>query len=566
MMNLFRLALVLLLASLPLGVFANDKMPPNPRPLAEGKNGVVVGTSGPTAVRAGLDVLKKGGSAADAALATALAQVVECGGSYVSHAGILGLVYFDAATGKVHYLNAGYNTPLGETDPLTIPRGKPSGRSALVPGFMAGLVAAHDKFGKLSRKDVFQPAMSMAGDGIPVSSLLARFLSTRQAVLSRLPDTKRLFTKSDGSFYREGDHFRQPDLARTLSQVAEKGAAHMYTGEWAEQFVAAVQKEGGKITLDDLKAYRPTWEDPLRVKHRDHELCVPGFSGLGGVAMVEAMHLVSEADLPRKGRYPESPESLFWLMQIGHCQALGFVGPDVLKAWAPSVDLTPASRLKRETAAAIFKEMRAGNWPLAAKRPTKEKDPPSHSDGVVVADRWGNVAAITHSINTTLWGDTGLFVGGVSIPDSAAIQPDAVKRAGPGKRLPDPMCPLIVLKDGKPVLGSSAIGGGLHQKTLQVLACMLDYQMDPQAAVETPTPLLPRFGVGRPVARVEKDHFPRKQLDAVIALGQPVDEVGLTPAGSFRGYWVGVHIDPASGARRAIGTRKPPLPSVAEGY
>ena len=565
-MNHFRLALIVLTASVPARLLADDKIAPDTKPIAEGKNGVVVGTSGPTAVRAGLDVLKKGGTAADAALATALAQVVECGGSYVSNAGILGLVYFDAATGKVHYLNAGYNTPLGETDPLTIPRGKPSGRSALVPGFMAGVQAAHDRFGKLPRKDVFQPAVCMAGDGIPVSPMLARFLTSRRDVLSRLPDTKRLFTKPDGSFYQQGDLFRQPELARTLSQVAEKGAAYMYTGEWAQQFVTAVQKEGGKITLDDLKKYSPTWEAPLRVTHRGHELCVPGFSGSGGVSMIEAMHLLAEADLPRHGRYPDSPASLFWLMQIGHCQALGFVGPDVLKTWAPGIDLSPESRLKRETAAAIFKQMRDGQWPLSAKRPTDAKDPPGHSDGVVVADRWGNVAAVTHSINTVLWGDTGLFVGGVSIPDSAAIQPDAVKRAGPGKRLPDPMCPFVVLKDGKPVLGSSAIGGGLHQKTLQVLSCVLDYQMDPQAAVESPTPLLPRFGAGRPVARVQKDHFARKQLDAVVAVGQPVEEVGVTEAGAFRGYWVGVHIDPTTGTRRAIGTRKPPLPSLGEGY
>jgi gamma-glutamyltranspeptidase/glutathione hydrolase len=567
-MDCFRFAIPVLLlqAGLSGTVAADDKSVPNPRPLAEGKNGVVVGTSGPAAVRAGLDVLKKGGTAADAALATALAQVVECGGSYVSHAGILGLIYFESATGKAYYLNAGYNTPHGETEPLTIPRDKPSGRSALVPGFMAGVQAVHDRFGKLPRKDVFQPAVSMAGDGIPVSPMLARFLTTRRAVLSRLPETKRLFTTSEGSFYQQGDRFRQPALARTLSQVAESGAAYMYTGEWAEQFVTAVQKEGGKIALDDLKAYRATWENPLRVTHRGHELCVPGFSGLGGVAMIEAMHLLAEADLPRRGRYPDSPDSLFWLMQIGHCQALGFVGPDVLKAWAPGVDLTASSRLKRETAATIFKQMQDGRWPLSAKRPTNEKDPPGHSDGVVVADRWGNVAAVTHSINTVLWGNTGLFVGGVSIPDSAAIQPDAVKRAGPGKRLPDPMCPLIVLKDGKPVLGSSAIGGGLHQKTLQMMTCVLDYQMAPQASVETPTPLLPRFGAVRPTARVEKDHFPRTQLDAVIAIGQPVDEVGLSEAGAHRGYWIGVHIDPTTGTRSAIGTRRPPLPSVGEGY
>ena len=99
--------------------------------LAEGQNGVIVGTTGPNAVHAGLETLKKGGSAADAAMATALAQVVECGGCYVSHAGILSMVYYEAETGKVHYLNAGFNTPLEEKDPLT--PGTISGRQTPTP-------------------------------------------------------------------------------------------------------------------------------------------------------------------------------------------------------------------------------------------------------------------------------------------------------------------------------------------------------------------------------------------------------------------------------------------------
>src|SRR5918995_6989971 len=112
-MNLprFALPLVLVLSWPAPGPAADDKTAPDQKALAEGRTGVVVGTSSPASVRAGLDTLKKGGSAADAAMAVALAQVVECAGSYVSHAGILGMVYFEAATGMVHYLNAGYNTP-----------------------------------------------------------------------------------------------------------------------------------------------------------------------------------------------------------------------------------------------------------------------------------------------------------------------------------------------------------------------------------------------------------------------------------------------------------------------
>jgi gamma-glutamyltranspeptidase/glutathione hydrolase len=538
-----------------------------PAALAEGRNGVVVGTSSPLAVHAGLETLKKGGNAADAALATALAQVVECGGAYVSHAGILGMAYYEADTGKVLFLNAGYDTPREEKDPRTIPgKGKPSGRTALVPGFMAGVQAAHDRLGKSSRKDVFAPAVAMADQGIKVSPLLARFIQARKEVLSRLPETKSIFTRDGGAFYAEGDDFRQPELAKTLRQVADKGAATMYTGEWADQFVAAVRKEGGKITAEDMKSYRPTWEEPVQTTYRGYKVCLPGFSSHGGVTMVEALHLLERADLARRGHYAATPESLFWLMQISHCQVLGFLPPASLKEF-DGLDLSPSSRVKRETAAEIWQRMQDGKWRFAAKlRKAGDDKPPSHSDGIVVVDKWGNMAAVTHSINTTLWGDTGLFVGGISIPDSAAFQQELIHTTGPGKRLPDPMCPLIVLKDGKPVLGSSAIGGGLHQKTLQVLTSVLDSGMDPQKAVEQPAFLLPAFTATPPTAQVEPGKFDGKLLDAVRALGQEIREVSEREAGAFRGYWVGVQISPGNGLRRGVGTRQAPLPSVAEAY
>ena len=552
----------------PAGVAGEKTSPREDRPpaaLSEGRNGVVVGTTGPTAVHAGLRTLKKGGSAADAALATALAQVVECGGSYVSHAGILSMTYYESGAGKVHYLNAGFNTLLEEKDPLTIPgRGKPSGRAALVPGFMSGVQAAHDRFGKLSRREVFAPAIELAEQGVKVSPLLARQIQDREAVLSRLPETRRIFTKGDDTFYGEGELFRQPELAETLRQVADQGAAFMYTGAWADRFVAAVQKEGGKITLEDMKSYRAVWEEPLQTTYRGHTVYAPGFSSRGGVALIEALHLLERADLPGRGHYATTPASLFWLMQISHCQVLNFLPAKTLENF-DGLDLTPASRVKEKTAAGIWQRMQDGKWPFAAKLRTEGRLPRNHSDGVVVADRWGNVAALTHSINTNSWGQA-LFVGGISIPDAAALQQAAIQEAGAGKRLPEPMCPLIVLKDGKPVLGSSAIGSSLHQKTLQVLTSVLDFGMDPEAAVEQPSFLMAAFSDGPPVAQVGRGKFDGKLLDATRVMGQEVREISTQEADNLDGFWVGVQIVPQNDLRRGLGTRQAPLPGVAEGY
>ena len=143
----------------------------------------------------------------------------------ISYAGILMMIYYDAADKKVYSLNAGYNTVQEEKDPLTIPgRGKPSGRSALTTGFFAGVQAAHDRFGKLRFASLFEPAIYLAEKGVVVDRLLGFFIDSQKGVLTRLPETKRVFTKENGEFYKIGDLFKQPQLAETLRKVGSQGA------------------------------------------------------------------------------------------------------------------------------------------------------------------------------------------------------------------------------------------------------------------------------------------------------------------------------------------------------
>jgi gamma-glutamyltranspeptidase/glutathione hydrolase len=529
-------------------VFAGEEPP-----AATANHGIVVATSGPVGVNAGVAMLKKGGSAADAALATSLTQVTQVAGAYVSYAGILSLMYYDSSTGEVYYLNAGFDTPREEKDPLSIPA-RVSGRTALVPGFMAGVEATHRRFGKLPFARLFDPALAVAEDGIRIDPDLAQWIAQRKDVLGRLPETKRVFTKADGSFYADGDLFRQPELAQTLRRVARDGTGVMYTGDWARRFVDAVQRDGGKVTLDDLQAYRAVWEKPVRTTFRDHEVCAPGFSSREGVNLIEAFNLLEVADLKRRGHYRESPESLFWLAQILGCQDLMWLPADRAKH-PHGMDLSPATRLKKETAAAIWERMQKGTWRYSRKATGSRTD---HSDAVVVVDRWGNVAALTHTNNANLWGETGLFVDGVSIPDAATLQREQIREAGPGRRLPDTMGPVIVLRGNRPVLASSAIGSGLHEKTVQVLLSILEFGLDPQEAVDAPY-LLPRsWEKDGPVVRVIEDTFDGKVLDGLRTFGQPVTVLRKADVGEWgrwRGYWVGVSIDPKTGARRGVPAR-----------
>jgi len=231
---------------------------------------MIAGTSEPLAIHAGLDVLRHGGNAADAALTTALAQIALTAGAAVSYAGIMTAVYYDVASGKVFTLDAGYNTVQNEKDPHTIPRmGEHSGRTALVPGFMAGAQALHDRFGKLPFAKLFGPAIWISEHGIPLSPTLSGWLGTQGKFATRLPEGKHIFTKENGDLYKAGDIFRQLELAATLRKVASQGSAYMYTGDWARHFVGLVQREGGKITLEDLSAYRPRLIEQVPVSYRD---------------------------------------------------------------------------------------------------------------------------------------------------------------------------------------------------------------------------------------------------------------------------------------------------------
>lgn len=274
--------------------------------LAQGHNGIVVGLTGRRSVHAGLEILQQGGSAA---------------GSYISFAGVLSMTYLDGATGKVHFLNACFNTPLEEKDPLTIPRldpfasgASPSGRSVLVPGFMAGVQAAHARFGKLSLARLVEPAIHLAEDGFEVDAMLAGFIQFRKDVLSRLPETRRIFTKADGKFYQRGDRFRQPELAATLRSFATEGAAFFYSGDWSRRFVTAVRNDGGVLTARDLEAYKVVWEEPLETTYGDARIHAPGASSRGGVDILEALNLVGLAGLKNRGLPAKSAKTLFWLI------------------------------------------------------------------------------------------------------------------------------------------------------------------------------------------------------------------------------------------------------------
>lgn len=535
--------------------------------------GMVTGTTGSAAIEGGVDTLKAGGSAADAALATALTQICMAAGSWVSYAGIMTMVYFDAASGKTYNLNAGYNTVTAETDALSMPgidplklttnfyNGNyvPSGRTALVPGFMAGVEAAHQRFGKLPRKQVFAPAIRCADQGFEWSKGLSDQYGFRKNVLARLPETKAIFVKPDGGVYQPGETFKQPVLADTLRAVAEQGADYMYRGPWAKKFIAAVQRDGGRMTLDDLAKYQVIWSQPLHSTYHGYDIYVHGLPASGGVNLIEAMNLAEASGLAKMGRYSESPEAMFTLAQV--------TKPGMLFAFADSkqfaplgLDLSLESRATKAHAAKLWELMRAGKVPMIAAQPTL----PVHSDAVVAIDRWGNIATVCHSINAVSWGATGINVDGVSIPDSASFQRTEISKVKPGTRLPDPTNPGLVVRDGKPFMGFSSIGAGLHVRTIGALVNVLDFGMTPQQAINEPSLgmfVLGAQGEATPPLAVGSKDFSPAFIESVGKLGQKLVENDM-----MRGYWLGIQVDPKTGELHGGAIRELALGGRAVGY
>ncbi len=527
--------------------------------VATGSGGAVTVAYNGLAARAGLEALKQGGNAIDAAMTTALAQVALTAGAPISYFGIMSLVYFEAATGEVHTMNAEWNTVLGEDDPASIPGGvdlmtpdgiygsEVSGRTALVGGFMKGVGAAHERFGALPWEQVFAPSIHIAEDGMPVSAKLAAQFAGRRDDLARLDETRATMLREDGSAWQEGDVFRQPALAATLRSVAEQGTDYMYNGPWAERVAAAVQAEGGKMTVEDLAAYDVLWDEPLRAPLGDFEIVTNRPPNAGGLALIEAHNVALATGMVDDGTWWESADALRKALDSTQLGLINFIPADTLAVVYPGLEITDASRITPEYAAEMWARMEAGAR-LTQWAPAPE---PRHSDDVVVIDGEGNIAAITHSINAVLWGKTGIVVDGITVGDPGSFQQAQIAATEPGGRLASPTETGILFRDGEAVLGFASMGSGLHQRTFVGLMGVTQYGMTVDEAINAPDFFFPRIDptTFQTTFRVIAGGFPAQVLDGTGYGYEEVDFADVRFGGE--GIWVAISRDPNTGELRA---------------
>jgi gamma-glutamyltranspeptidase / glutathione hydrolase len=535
----------------------------------EGNGGIISATVSPVSLYAGIQALKRGGTAADAAATVALTQVTMQLGSVVSYAGIFTMLYYDAKAHQVYSMDAGYNSYRQETDPKSIPVGdlgplpvssapKPTvggakGRETLVPGFMAGVEALHSRFGRLPFRDLFGPAIWYAENGVRISPVLQYYFTFRERFLRRTPEGQQFIRQAGNDMPKAGDLFVQTELTQTLKAIRDQGSRYMYTGPWGEDFVRIVQREGGKVSAEDMGRYEPIWSEPRRETVFGHTVYVNGPPHTGAYALFSALNLAEALKLEEKGAYWTDPGTFQALTRIGQAvaraPALGKGTSDLLTG--KGVDISAEAQLGKGYARAVA--------PLLDQIYAPPPDmAPKHSNAIVVVDREGNIAVATHTINAVIWGDTGIVVGGIPIPDSGSFQQANLATIRPGDRVPHQIIDTIVMEGANPVLATASIGSSLIPESVRALLGVLGQHQDLATVMGAP-PLLSTLdlsGVEKPAwqktVSIPQGAYTADFVGKLKALGMNLSEVAPATAGALRGTLAAVEIDPRTGKRTAV--------------
>jgi gamma-glutamyltranspeptidase / glutathione hydrolase len=466
------------------------------------------------ASQAGADIMKAGGNAVDAAVATgfALAAVHPQAGNL----GGGGFMLIRMADGQTHFVDYRETAPAAATANMyqdangnVIPNTSIVGYKAIaVPGSVAGLVYAEKKYGKLTLSQVMQPAIKLARDGFAVSWSDAQDLRNKH--LAEFPESRRIFQR-DGKYYVQGDVLQQPELARTLERIAQN-PDDFYHGAMAQELAAAMQKGGGLITARDLASYEVKEREPVRGTYRGYEIISAPPPSSGGITLIESLNILEGYDLKALGE--RSSDSIHFTVEAfrrAFFDRAEFLGdPDFAKipvaqlidkkyaaAWRGSIELevaTPSKDLKRP---AIFTELEqyaeAHPQPLALK----EGHNTTHYS---VIDTDGNAVAVTTTLNDSFGSRVtapGLgfllndemddFSSKPNQPNMFGLIQGAANAIGPGKRPLSSMTPTIVLKDGKPFLILGSPGGSRIPTTVaNILMGVIDYGMNIQESVNAP--------------------------------------------------------------------------------
>ena len=442
---------------------------------ASGSKGLVI-CSHPLASRAGVDVLKAGGNAADAALATSICQtVVEPHMTGIT--GVLSMLYFDTTSGETTYVNGSAARPAAPLDGFSA-ADLATGRGVAVPGFWAGFEAAHARHGQASRETVMQAAIGYAREGFEIHPFLWGEIFTEYARIGRTPEGRAIFSRNS-TLPRPGDLLVQERAADTLTALLEEGNGHFYRGAFARELVDVVQAAGGVLTLEDMERYEARWQPPAEGSYRGYKVLGSPPPDHGGSHLIEILNMVELLALQKLGPPTESAEALFHMARI-----VNQVYLDGFRQHDPATHELPLELiLSKEYARMRFELMQMDQKVDAGPAP-----PPAGSNHVTAVDAGGNVATILHSCMSLPWSN-GLFAGGVTVVAAGAHYMRVMP--GPGDRISAYVCPNIVFDGERPVLASGSPSVSLLQNILQNTTNILDFGIPIGDSVNRP-----RFGGG----------------------------------------------------------------------
>lgn len=520
--------------------------------------------------------MQEGGNAVDAAVATgfALAVVHPPAGNL----GGGGFMLIRMADGKLHFLDYREKAPGAASRDMyldaqgnVIEGASEIGYKAIgVPGSVAGMVYAEQKFGKLSLNRVIAPAIRLAREGYVLTWEEARDMQ-RDRYLGRFPESRRIFQRN-GDYYRPGEIFRQPELARTLERIAEK-PDDFYHGAMARQLATAIQKGGGLITANDLAQYEVKEREPVRGTYRGYEVISAPPPSSGGTVLIESLNILEAYDLAKlENRSAQSIHFTIEAFRRAFFDRAEFLGdPDFSKipvaqlidkkygaAWRESIDPARASASQELKRPAIFSELE--QYADAHPAELGGHEPP-HTTHYSVVDAEGSAVAVTTTINDwfgsrvtaeglgfLLNDEMDDFSAKLGVPNADGLIQGAANAIGPGKRPLSSMTPTIVVHQGKTVLVLGSPGSSKIITTVaNVLMGVIDYGMNLQESVNAPRfhhQWLPD------VVNVERS-FSGDTVNALQKMGYNV-QVGLHDGSDVSPYWSDaecIAIDPKTSER-----------------
>lgn len=456
----------------------------------------MVSTQEALASQAGLDILKAGGNAVDAAVAVGFALAVT-----LPRAGNIGgggfMVIHDAKNNKTTSINYREKAPakahrdifLDEKGDAVEELSRYHGLAVGVPGTVEGLLMALERYGSMSREQVLAPAIKLAEEGFPVMPGLADSLAGLEKRLKKWDSSAKIFYKADGSHYQVGEVLKQPELAAVLKKIAKEGRSAFYEGEVAEKIVKAVNDAGGIMSLDDLKHYQALEMDVVRGNYRGYEIASMGPPSSGGLHIIQILNILEDYDLKASGHNTAKTIHLMAeAMQLAYADRSEYLGdPDFVKV--PVKGLL-SKKYAQELRAKINPEKALPAPEIKHGNPIPyESDQTTHYS---VVDKDGNAVSNTYTLNFSY--GTGMVAEGTGIllnneMDDFSAKPGVPNGYGliggdanaveAGKRPLSSMSPTIVFKDGKPFLVTGTPGGSrIITTVLQIISNVVDHDLN----------------------------------------------------------------------------------------